>query len=335
MSTQARDLIYEALKQQCEMLEQELADARRPSVLEAVNTESACFGRLLEIVNVEIIAHFSVTGEPTSKARARFTAYGSRVRSYTPEKTKTAEREVALRFRQAAPQHRPDDTHQYGLACVFFAGTRQRRDVDNMLKLISDGLNGVAWADDSQVAEVTGRRGSDLPENARTEVLVYRLGPYPVPTRTCEHCGHEFKTYKSWSKKKYCDRKCGDAARRTARQRTCIACGANFLVHSPSHIVETCSTECRRSVDRPTETCVECGARFSRPKSWAGDRPSTCSHDCQVAYWSARRTSNKKGSCDDCGGPVSRKEYRRCRACAIRARKPTTDRKIRTDGEGH
>ena len=53
MSTQARDLIYEALKQQCEMLEQELADARRPSVLEAVNTESACFGRLLEIVNVE------------------------------------------------------------------------------------------------------------------------------------------------------------------------------------------------------------------------------------------------------------------------------------------
>lgn len=36
----------------------------------------------------------------------------------------------------------------------FYCHNRQRRDVDNLLKSIMDGINGVAFADDSQVVSV-------------------------------------------------------------------------------------------------------------------------------------------------------------------------------------
>ena len=35
----------------------------------------------------------------------------------------------------------------------------QRPDVDNLIKTVLDGLNGIAWADDAQVIEVSGRKG--------------------------------------------------------------------------------------------------------------------------------------------------------------------------------
>ena len=34
----------------------------------------------------------------------------------------------------------------------------QRPDVDNLIKTVLDGLNGIAWKDDAQVIEVTGRK---------------------------------------------------------------------------------------------------------------------------------------------------------------------------------
>jgi Holliday junction resolvase RusA-like endonuclease len=46
-----------------------------------------------------------------------------------------------------------------------------------MLKLVLDGLNKVAWADDVQVTEVSARKALALPGQARTEVAVYRPGP--------------------------------------------------------------------------------------------------------------------------------------------------------------
>lgn len=287
--------------------------------------EGASFYRQADLANVELIAQFTVGGEPVSKARARFTNYRSPARAYTPEKTRRGEEMVAKAFREACPRHKPDDIYEYGLACVFFAGTNQRRDVDNMLKLVSDGLNGVAWADDVQVREVMGRRGIDERANARTEVLVYRLGERQYLKRPCAQCGEPFRTYNSWAtSKKYCSPECRAESRRAARRAVCVHCGADFCLPHKGHEKKTCSEACRAAADNERLECAQCGAAFLRPKSWSpkGESAALCSHPCQVAYWEARRTSNPKGACVDCGGPVSRREYSRCRSCSVKARGP-------------
>jgi Holliday junction resolvase RusA-like endonuclease len=94
--------------------------------------------------------------------------------SYTPEKTVTAEQAVADAFRAAVPgyAYRPDAA--YVVEAVFHNGTRRHRDVDNMLKLILDGLNGVAWADDWQVVRVVADK-LYAPGAARSEVWVYDM----------------------------------------------------------------------------------------------------------------------------------------------------------------
>ncbi|MCW2898779.1 MAG: RusA family crossover junction endodeoxyribonuclease, partial [Streptosporangiaceae bacterium] len=87
------------------------------------------------------------------------------------------------KFRATAPGHKPNSEHTYGVTALFVSGTRHRRDVDNMLKLILDGLNKVAWADDDQVVEVSGRKTYEplSRDHARTEVVVYRTPARETP----------------------------------------------------------------------------------------------------------------------------------------------------------
>ena len=73
-----------------------------------------------------------------------------------------------------------------GVFAVFFCESFQRRDVDNMLKLILDALNGVVWKDDAQVTEVSGRVARGV-SNPRTAVLLYRINSAgSIPTKACE-----------------------------------------------------------------------------------------------------------------------------------------------------
>ena len=146
----------------------------------------AWHGTYRENEDPELIAHFVIEGEPETKSRPRFSRYGRHV--YTPERTANAEAHIAARFRQSRPGYLPRTVGNYGVAVVFFCATRQRRDVDNMLKLILDGLNGIAWVDDVQVSEVTGRvvRWAEEP---RTDVIIYRTPTQGPPLRPCEQCG--------------------------------------------------------------------------------------------------------------------------------------------------
>lgn len=114
---------------------------------------------------------FTVHGEPVSKGRARFKQQGGRMVSYTPQKTVDAERAVAAAFRAAAPGYAYPADAAYTVEAVFHNGTRRHRDVDNMLKLILDGLNGVAWADDWQVVRVEAAKVY-APGAARSVVTV-------------------------------------------------------------------------------------------------------------------------------------------------------------------
>lgn len=60
-----------------------------------------------------------------------------------------------------------------GPLCVTVTAYRPQRrgDLDNVLKAALDALNGVAWADDSQVVELHAKRRDDK-HNPRLEVLV-------------------------------------------------------------------------------------------------------------------------------------------------------------------
>lgn len=93
-----------------------------------------------------MITQLRISGKAVPKGRPRFTRTG---RVYTPKTT--ADWEAHVR-RSWLEQH--GDTQLTGDLSAFIyimGGHTARKDVDNMAKSILDGLNGVAYHDDSQV----------------------------------------------------------------------------------------------------------------------------------------------------------------------------------------
>lgn len=129
-----------------------------------------------------------IPGPPKPKERARAGAYGF----YTPEATSAAEDAVAWETKQV---FRKPLTDAISVDLRFYLpiphqidkrrlkkDERQRLidqphcgtpDLDNLVKLVLDGMNGIAWADDKQVYELTA-------------VARYGLDPRTVVTVT-EH----------------------------------------------------------------------------------------------------------------------------------------------------
>lgn len=109
---------------------------------------------------------FDLEGPPQGKGRARSTASG---RHYTPDKTVSYETRLAWTFRQAAPSWVPLAGPVRIMVTAVFnppqsITDRQRReiaagnlfptvkpDLDNVLKIVADGLNGIAYIDDKQI----------------------------------------------------------------------------------------------------------------------------------------------------------------------------------------
>lgn len=272
----------------------------------------------------ELVARFEIPGEPVSKARARFTKRGSKTVAYTPQKTKDGETRVALAYRAAGGRLDSDTEAAYAIHARFLNGTMQRRDVDNMLKLILDGLNGIAYPDDTQVLEVWGRKAKVDKGDARTEVSVYRIGDIGRPMGKCRRCGKKFPTFDSWETnpngKKYCSPECRGQQERERNERVCENCEASFSGWTGQRGGRFCSLECRSASGKATIPCRICATPFEQYKSWVTQRPY-CSQECvnENARRRARerRTKHFPGTCLVCGAGTTRKEYRRCNACKI------------------
>ncbi|MFI6517578.1 RusA family crossover junction endodeoxyribonuclease [Spirillospora sp. NPDC050679] len=101
-----------------------------------------------DIETVEVVARFTVDGEPVSKGRPRSSGKGG---TYTLDKT------VAAAFPSMYPGWRLDTESVFGGAAVFYCWSGGRRDADNLVKLVLDGLNKVLWRDDAQVIKESGR----------------------------------------------------------------------------------------------------------------------------------------------------------------------------------
>lgn len=111
---------------------------------------------------------FTVKGEPVGKGRPRFTKAGH---CYTPEKTASYEALVGFAYRNSARGY----TFEYPVRVTikaFFKPPKSKSkkavedmlsgrvlpakkpDIDNIVKIILDGLNKVAWKDDTQVIDL-------------------------------------------------------------------------------------------------------------------------------------------------------------------------------------
>jgi len=115
---------------------------------------------------------FEIHGKPFGKQRPRATAAGGHARMYTPGKTVAFERTVGSIAAEHFPAPLAGPVRLTVIATFAPAkslsarrrealmGTPhiQRPDTDNIIKALSDGLNRIAYADDSQIAEITARK---------------------------------------------------------------------------------------------------------------------------------------------------------------------------------
>ena len=111
---------------------------------------------------------FTIKGEPRGKGRPRFTKTG---RVYTPTETAQYESLVGLSYRNSARGykftspvrvtvkafHKPPKGKSKRVTEDMLNGRilpTKKPDADNVAKIILDGLNKVAWEDDTQVVEM-------------------------------------------------------------------------------------------------------------------------------------------------------------------------------------
>ncbi len=118
---------------------------------------------------------FFVPGEPRGKGRPRFSkATGA---AYTDSETRAYERKIATYYRNAIQGFRFPDTAFLNVSIYAYfpipksaskadkaaieAGAippSRKPDIDNIIKAVLDGLNGVAYKDDARVAYITGAK---------------------------------------------------------------------------------------------------------------------------------------------------------------------------------
>ena len=94
----------------------------------------------------------TIPGEPVAKERPRRGKNGS---WYTPTKTRDYEQLVGWIWKETRIKPL---TGPVSVRLDFWIGGRDK-DLDNLVKAVLDGLNGVAWEDDSQIVSITATKG--------------------------------------------------------------------------------------------------------------------------------------------------------------------------------
>ncbi len=122
-----------------------------------------------------------IYGTPVGKGRPRFgRGKSGNIVTFTPKKTREYEQGVKA-LAQVAMMNRTliEGPVKVTITAIFNHKVKSgwhvsRPDLDNIVKAILDGLNGIVYADDTQVAELVASKKYDDSEE-RVEVLVETL----------------------------------------------------------------------------------------------------------------------------------------------------------------
>ena len=142
---------------------------------------------------------FTVYGEPMGKQRQRFSRMGNYVRAYTPEKTTNYEGLVGYTYGETVVDKMKEEPNFIGI----FEGAigveikaylsipestskkkklqmldnsirpQKKPDADNIAKIILDGLNKVAFKDDSQIVSL--HVSKYYGERPRCDIRIYTI----------------------------------------------------------------------------------------------------------------------------------------------------------------
>lgn len=131
---------------------------------------------------------FVILGKPKSKGRPRFSRRGKYIKTYTPSSTTEYEKLVKLSaIEQCKDQLNKEYTGLVKMSIkAYFKPNKgmskkqhdlligqahlKRPDLDNLIKIICDGLNGIAYKDDNQVAIISAEKVYS--DEERVEVII-------------------------------------------------------------------------------------------------------------------------------------------------------------------
>ena len=137
---------------------------------------------------------FTVLGPPQGKGRPRFAKVGKYVKTYTPDQTVLYENLVAVEYQRQTGGYRFPDKEALDMQVFAYyaipASASQRKqsemengdirplkkvDIDNLLKVICDALNQVAYRDDVQIVDCQVRKFYS--HRPRVEVAIQPVRP--------------------------------------------------------------------------------------------------------------------------------------------------------------
>ncbi|SDR17349.1 Holliday junction resolvase RusA (prophage-encoded endonuclease) [Paraburkholderia tuberum] len=149
-----------------------LASSKPAPLEQAISARIGAQSSLISASPVRQRVEFTVPGAPVAKGRPRFARQGAHVRTFTPEKTERYENLVKLAARQGMGTREPfagpvrlvvhialpipaswSQKRQRDAADGLIGATK-KPDADNVIKGVKDGMNGVVYADDSQIVDL-------------------------------------------------------------------------------------------------------------------------------------------------------------------------------------
>lgn len=136
---------------------------------------------------------FTVWGEPKGKGRPRFTKVGNYTKTYTPQETVSYENLVKVEYRNQCGNAMFDNGEMLDMRIFAYytipkstskkkqiqmkdgiARPTKKPDMDNIIKIIADSLNKIAYHDDSQIVDTMVRKYySECP---RVEITIQTVG---------------------------------------------------------------------------------------------------------------------------------------------------------------
>ena len=120
------------------------------------------------------LVELTILGEPFGKQRPRVIARGKGAsRAFTPQKTVNYENYIKLLYRQKYKNFKFEDKVPLYVQITAFYKIPPSKPKDNIIKIILDSLNGLAYKDDAQIVACSCQKF--YASNPRVELVLSKV----------------------------------------------------------------------------------------------------------------------------------------------------------------